>query len=205
LKKRVLCRGFAALLAVTLLMGMFVFPVSAAVPAGAVDEVVLLVNNERAKAGLPPLNSGHIALNMAAQKRARELPLRIDHTHRRPDGRECFTVLAEYGIRSFEAAGENIAAGQKSAAEVMAGWMNSPGHRANILGNYTHIGVGVVESNGRLYWSQEFLRTTSAGKWALHSLKKLLLFPFQLLLIPVQMVLKAIGLKTDIFSWTLKI
>ncbi|MDR0531635.1 MAG: CAP domain-containing protein [Oscillospiraceae bacterium] len=153
-----LLRLLAVLTALALLVGVASLPAAAAVPQNAAAEVVRLVNEERAKAGLSALANNYDALSRAAQIRAEELPYRIDQTHQRPDGRECFTVLEECGITSYRAAGENIAAGQKTPQEVVNDWMSSPGHRANILGNFNSIGVGVTESNGRLYWSQEFLQ-----------------------------------------------
>jgi uncharacterized protein YkwD len=157
------------LLVLALLFGTLA--AGATVPKGAAAEVVRLVNVERAKAGLSALSSSHATLNAAARLRAGELPRRIDATHRRPDGREWHTALEESGVGSYHAAGENIAAGQKSAAEVVKDWMNSPGHKANILGDYKYIGVGVVEKNGRLYWSQEFLKPVSIWGYLLHMLQ----------------------------------
>ena len=69
-------------------------------------------------------------------------------------------MLRNYGI-SFTAAAENIASGQRTAAEVMNSWMNSAGHRANILNaTYNQLGVGAAkDSNGNLYWTQMFTRS----------------------------------------------
>lgn len=116
-------------------------------------EVLRLVNVERAKAGLPALTTNS-TLTAAANKRAQETKQSFSHT--RPDGSSCFTVLAEYGI-SYRTAGENIAYGQRTPQEVVNGWMNSPGHRANILkSSFGKVGIGVYESNGVIYWSQLF-------------------------------------------------
>ena len=117
--------------------------------------VVDLVNQERAAAGLAPL-SVDVTVSRAAQERAQELVTTFSHT--RPNGTSCFTVLQEYGV-SYMGAGENIAAGQRSAQEVMHAWMNSEGHRANILnGSFTEIGVGVYTVGGTTYWCQLFTR-----------------------------------------------
>ena len=117
--------------------------------ADYIAEVILLVNQERAKEGLAALQTND-AITGAAQTRAEELPTLFDHT--RPDGSSCFTALDEAGVR-YWTAGENIAAGYATPAQVVAGWMNSPGHRANILnGSFTTIGVG-REGN---YWVQLF-------------------------------------------------
>ncbi len=119
------------------------------------SQVLTLVNAERANAGLGSLSMTS-ELNAAAQKRAEEIISVFDHT--RPDGTSCFTVFDAYGI-SYGYAGENIAAGQQSPSEVMNSWMNSSGHRQNILGgNFNHIGIGVVHINGGYgyYWVQLF-------------------------------------------------
>ena len=92
-------------------------------------EVVDLVNAERSKQGVKPL------------------------THGSP-----FDMLKQFGI-SYKTAGENIAMGQRNPKEVVNSWMNSEGHRKNILnGNFTKIGVGVAQnSNGQIYWTQMFI------------------------------------------------
>ncbi|MDD3571146.1 MAG: CAP domain-containing protein [Lachnospiraceae bacterium] len=113
------------------------------------QEVVNLVNAERAKEGLSPLSIDS-KVTAAAQVRATEIKTSFSHT--RPDGRSCFTALAEAGA-SYSGAGENIAIGQKTPSEVVTAWMNSPGHRANIMKpNFKYIGVGV---NGTA-WAQLF-------------------------------------------------
>lgn len=115
-------------------------------------EVLDLVNKERKANGLEPLKLDE-NLCAAAQKRAKELSSKFSHT--RPDGTQCFTVLDEFDISSYNTAGENIAYGYVSPEDVMDGWMNSPGHRANILNSdFTTLGVGYdPETNG---WVQLF-------------------------------------------------
>lgn len=116
--------------------------------AAFMAEVVRLTNLEREKAGLPALRT-FSALTEAAQLRANELTTLFSHT--RPDGSRCFTVLDDIG---FWAAGENIARGQSTPEQVVTGWMNSEGHRANILNVcYTAIGVGYVDR----HWVQLFI------------------------------------------------
>ena len=116
--------------------------------------VVKLVNEERKKEGLSALSSTDAALNKAAQKRAEEISKVFSHS--RPDGSSCFTVLKEFGVK-YSAAGENIAAGQKTPEAVMNCWMNSAGHKKNILNpSYKKIGVGCFEKNGCKYWVQLF-------------------------------------------------
>ena len=93
-------------------------------------------------------------LTEAAQKRAEELIKLFSHT--RPNGSQFLTVLKEYNI-TYNTSGENIANGQADADDVMKSWLNSPGHRANILnGKFGKIGVGVFEYNNSLYWVQIF-------------------------------------------------
>lgn len=118
------------------------------------EQVVKLVNEERAKAGLNAVVLDK-ELEAAALIRAKETELSFSHT--RPDGRPFASVLKDHGI-SYRGAGENIAWGQSSPEEVMRGWMNSEGHRANILNpNFTKIGVGYYRNaNGRNYWTQLF-------------------------------------------------
>jgi len=157
MKRRLFIQAAAILAAVSLLL-TFALPAGAAIPAGAANEVVRLVNEERAKEGLSALKSDYSNLHKAAKKRATELPLRFNSKHERPDGRPWHTVLEEYNVR-YTVAGENIAYGYKTAAHVMQDWMASPGHRENIMDKrFTHIGVGIYEKDGVLYWSQEFVR-----------------------------------------------
>ena len=118
------------------------------------QEVWALVNEARAANGLEALQYDY-TLAEAAGKRAEELVSNLSHN--RPDGSVCFTVLEEYGIR-YWMAGENIAAGQTSAESVMNGWLNSPGHYMNIMGDYSHIGVGhYTDAYGTEYWVQLFI------------------------------------------------
>ncbi|MCL2544440.1 MAG: Ig-like domain-containing protein [Clostridia bacterium] len=127
-----------------------------------VDEVVRLVNVERGRVGKPPLSNGYARLNEAAAVRAEEIAVRFEHT--RPNNSSWSTVLTEKGV-SFTAAAENIASGYTTPAAVVNGWMNSEGHRANILDerNYglNYIGVGYVYTAGRHHWVQLFVRTTA--------------------------------------------
>ena len=119
-------------------------------------EVIRLVNEERAAYGLPALTTTD-ALTAAAARRAEEIA--ADYGHDRPDGSSCFTVLPEFGIR-YETAGENIAAGQKTPAQVVRAWMHSEGHRNNILNpDFTQIGVGYTHTNRgyRHFWAQTFI------------------------------------------------
>ena len=116
--------------------------------------VVELVNEERAKAGLAPLTLQK-NITQAAQVRAEECERSFSHT--RPDGRNFSSALTEAGV-PYRGSGENIAWGQRTPEQVMEGWMNSAGHRANILNEkYTSIGVGYYQNaSGVNYWSQLF-------------------------------------------------
>jgi uncharacterized YkwD family protein len=121
-------------------------------PSAYAAEVVKLVNQERAKAGLKPLTENAKLSNMAMDK-AKDMSNNNYFDHNSPTYGSPFDMMKKYGI-SFSYAGENIAKGQKTPADVMKAWMNSEGHRANILnGNYTTIGVAYY--NG--YWVQEFI------------------------------------------------
>ena len=115
-------------------------------------QVVKIVNDERAKHKLAPLQIDE-SLMKSCNTRAKEIVTKFSHD--RPDGTSCFTAIEI----QYRAAGENIAKGQNNAEAVMNSWMNSEGHRKNILSeNYTHIGVGCFESNNSLYWVQLFIR-----------------------------------------------
>ena len=118
------------------------------------EEVISLVNAERAKYGLSPLSKHQGAVSVA-HVRAKEIVRSFSHT--RPNGTSCFTAAKELGV-SYRSAGENIAYGYASPQQVVNGWMNSEGHRKNILSaSYSGIGVGCYKSGNTLYWSQFFV------------------------------------------------
>lgn len=118
------------------------------------NEVIALCNAERAKYGLAALTKRDDAAK-AAEIRAKEIVQSFSHT--RPDGTSCFTVCKQLGI-TYRSAGENIAYGYRTPAQVVNGWMNSEGHRKNILSaSFKSIGVGCYQQGGTLYWSQMFL------------------------------------------------
>jgi len=118
------------------------------------SEVFLLTNSERKKAGLPQFEQIP-SLTKAARIRANELA--IQYSHNRLDGQAFHTVYDEHGVE-YRSGGENIAMGQKTPYEVVNDWMNSPGHRTNILNpNFRNLGVGVaIDADGQVYWSQNF-------------------------------------------------
>lgn len=117
-------------------------------------KVLSLVNTERKKAGLEKLVMTKDLLN-SAMIRASEIYVSFDHI--RPNGNSCFTAFDWQGT-----AGENIAAWQTSAQQVMESWMDSDGHKANILSSdFTKIGIGCfITNSGSCYWVQIF----SAGE-----------------------------------------
>ena len=119
-----------------------------------IKQVVELVNREREKAGLSTLTIHNGAANAAAV-RAKEIVSSFSHT--RPDGTSFATALKDQNV-SYRYAGENIAWGQKTPEEVVNAWMNSKGHRENILNSrFTSIGVGLYEQNVTYYWCQLFV------------------------------------------------
>ncbi len=118
-------------------------------------EVARLVNVERQKAGLKALTLDN-ALSNVARTKSQDMADKNYFDHNSPTYGSPFDMLKKFGI-SYQAAGENIAMGQKTAQEVMTAWMNSSGHRANILSSkFGKIGVGYVVKNGTPYWTQTF-------------------------------------------------
>ncbi|MGE6517497.1 SafA/ExsA family spore coat assembly protein [Lysinibacillus sphaericus] len=117
------------------------------------QEVVKLVNAERAKASLSALKEDW-ELSRVAKYKSQDMHDKKYFDHTSPTYGTPFTMMKNFGI-SYKSAGENIAKGQRSAAEVVKAWMNSEGHRANIMSkNFTHIGVGYVAEGN--YWTQMF-------------------------------------------------
>ncbi|MBS4217390.1 sporulation protein [Bacillus sp. FJAT-49711] len=118
------------------------------------QQVVDLTNQERAKNGLAPLKVD-IELSKVAREKSRDMSVNNYFSHTSPTYGSPFDMMKKFGI-TYRSAGENIAMGQQSPEEVVKAWMNSEGHRANILNSgYTHIGVGHV-ANGN-YWTQQFI------------------------------------------------
>lgn len=121
-------------------------------------EVFQLVNQEREKHGLNPLQLD-TNVSKVADKKSQDMKEKHYFNHQSPTYGSPFEMLQQHGVE-FQAAGENIAAGQKTATEVMNGWMNSEGHRANILNpDYTHIGIGYIQGGDYgTYWTQMFIQ-----------------------------------------------
>ena len=123
--------------------------------ASVEQEVIKLINVERANAGLPALKNDW-ELARVAESKSQDMHDKQYFDHTSPTYGSPFDMMKTYGI-TYKSAGENIAQGQKSAAEVVKAWMNSEGHRANILSkNFTHIGVGYVKDGN--YWTQMFIQ-----------------------------------------------
>lgn len=125
---------------------------------GAVSEfekkVVELTNAEREKQGLAPLELD-VELSKVAKDKSKDMQQNNYFSHNSPTHGSPFDMMKKYGIQ-YNTAGENIAQGQQSPEEVVNAWMNSEGHRANIMNeNFTHIGVGHVEEGN--YWTQMFI------------------------------------------------
>lgn len=122
--------------------------------ASARSEVLALVNQERAKAGCSPLSTS-APLTSLAQNFSEDMAARGFFDHTDPDGDSPWDRAAQAGVQGLAA--ENIARGQADAQAVMEGWMNSEGHRANILNcDYKTIGIGVHEGSGGPWWVQNF-------------------------------------------------
>ncbi|WP_027626789.1 SafA/ExsA family spore coat assembly protein [Clostridium lundense] len=122
------------------------------------SEVVRLVNIERSKNGLPALKENWEVSRIARYK-SQDMINKSYFSHTSPTYGSPFTMMESFGIK-FSAAGENIAMGQRTPQEVVTAWMNSPGHRSNILSpNFSQIGVGLAkDKNGICYWTQMFIK-----------------------------------------------
>ncbi|MDL4841052.1 CAP domain-containing protein [Aquibacillus rhizosphaerae] len=118
------------------------------------SEVIALTNQQREQKGLQPLKEDN-ELGRVAQIKAEDMASNNYFSHTSPTYGSPFEMLEELGV-SYSNAAENIASGQQSAEEVVRAWMNSPGHRENILSEKTtHIGVGYTKQGD--YWTQLFI------------------------------------------------
>lgn len=118
------------------------------------QKVVELTNAERAKYGVSALKVD-IALSKVAREKSADMQRNNYFSHNSPTYGSPFDMMKKFGV-TYRTAGENIAMGQRSPEEVVKAWMNSEGHRKNILNaSFTHIGVGHV-ANGN-YWTQQFI------------------------------------------------
>ncbi|MCM3440918.1 CAP domain-containing protein [Metabacillus halosaccharovorans] len=118
------------------------------------QQVIDLTNAERKKNGLPALKAD-TQLSGVAQKKSEDMQQNNYFSHTSPTYGSPFDMMRDFGV-TYKTAGENIAQGQRSAQEVVQAWMNSEGHRKNILSkDFTHIGIG-YDSNGH-HWTQMFI------------------------------------------------
>nr|WSZ98981.1 CAP domain-containing protein [Streptomyces sp. NBC_00857] len=131
-------------------------PASVASTAASMRAAVIkLTNAERAKAGCPPLR-GNAALHRAAQRQSSDMAEHDFVEHTGTDGSSLANRAEEAGYTGWKSLAENIAVDQVTAVGAVDSWMNSPGHRMNILNcSFRHIGVGYVERSGT-YWTQDF-------------------------------------------------
>ncbi|NED11899.1 CAP domain-containing protein, partial [Streptomyces sp. SID9124] len=119
------------------------------------DQVLALVNTERAKEGCGPV-TGNDQLTTAAQRHSEDMAAKDYFSHTSQDGSGPGERITAAGYR-WSTYGENIAKGQRTPADVMNSWMNSPGHRANILNcSFKELGVGIQDSPGGIVWTQDF-------------------------------------------------
>ena len=139
-------------------------PVPAPAPTDPeVATFVTLMNEHRVSIGLAPL-TWDVRVAAVAQAHSQDMVDRNFFSHTNPDGQSPFDRLTAAGI-SYSWAGENIAYGYPTASSVLAAWLNSPGHRANIENpNYTQHGVGLVNT----YWTHVFIKpaTPAAASFA---------------------------------------
>lgn len=121
------------------------------------NQVIQLTNQQRAKYGLKPLIADW-ELSRVARYKSVDMRDRNYFSHTSPTYGSPFDMMKNFGI-SYRSAGENIAAGQRTPQEVVTAWMNSEGHRKNILSaGYTHIGVGYAQGGSKQhYWTQMFI------------------------------------------------
>ncbi|MDQ0751559.1 uncharacterized protein YkwD [Streptomyces africanus] len=129
-------------------------PAALSEESAAAAQVLKLVNEERAKVGCSAV-AANSALTELAQNYSEDMAARGFFDHTDPDGRTPWDRAGKAGISNL--GGENIARGQADAAAVMDAWMNSPGHRANILNcDFKTLGVGVEFGSGGPWWTQDF-------------------------------------------------
>ena len=118
------------------------------------SEVINLTNQERAKSGLPALMAD-TQLSGVAQKKCLDMQQNNYFSHTSPTYGSPFDMMRDFGV-TYDAAGENIAQGQSTPQKVVQAWMNSEGHRKNIMSNsFTHIGVGYEQGGND--WTQMFI------------------------------------------------
>lgn len=118
------------------------------------QQVINLTNEQRRKNGLPDLKAD-TQLNGVAQRKSDDMQQNNYFSHTSPTYGSPFDMMRDFGV-TYKSAGENIAQGQRTPQEVVNSWMNSEGHRKNILSrNFTHIGVGFDQTG--YHWTQMFV------------------------------------------------
>jgi uncharacterized protein YkwD len=128
-------------------------PAGAPAASGAVAAVLALVNQERAAAGCPAVTLND-KLGKAAQDHSADMAAHSNMSHTGSDGSDPGQRITRTGY-TWRTYGENVAYGYSTPEQVMQGWMNSPGHRENILNcSFKEIGIGLAEPNH--YWTQDF-------------------------------------------------
>ncbi|GAA0300481.1 hypothetical protein GCM10010302_43820 [Streptomyces polychromogenes] len=128
-------------------------PQASGAPSDAQAEVLALVNQERAAAGCPAVTV-NAKLTKAAQDHSADMAAHADMSHTGSDGSDPGQRITRAGYQ-WQTYGENVAYGYSTPAQVMEGWMNSPGHRRNILDcSYREIGIGLAQPGQ--YWTQDF-------------------------------------------------
>ncbi|WP_409276205.1 CAP domain-containing protein [Neobacillus sp. SCS-31] len=119
------------------------------------QQVIDLTNVQRQQNGLPPLKAD-TKLSGVALKKSQDMQQKNYFSHTSPTYGSPFDMMRDFGV-TYTSAGENIAMGQRTPEEVVQAWMNSEGHRKNILNrDFTHIGVGFEQSG--YHWTQMFIR-----------------------------------------------
>lgn len=113
-------------------------------------------NNQRQKHGLQPLKSNN-HLNIAAKNHTIWMAANHKLSHSGNGNSTAGERIKQAGYKWFSY-GENIAMGYANVEAVMAGWMNSIGHKNNILGNFTEVGFGVTNNAGKIYWTADFAK-----------------------------------------------
>ena len=152
------CVQLSVLVMSALLLASFFFNVPHAAASPDLNRVIELTNAQRAAAGCANL-TWDAALGTAAQRHADDMANTNFFSHTSRNGASFATRIRQAGYR-YRLAAENIAAGQQSPDEVVASWMSSPAHRANILNcRLRNVGIGFGENGGSdygTYWVQDF-------------------------------------------------
>jgi len=141
-----------------------VLPITLLAATYSNSEMLCLVNKQRVKYGLSPLGLSADLTN-SAQEHSDDQAYMNDMSHNGSDGSDPGTRIQDYGYK-WQACAENVAFGYPgNEKKVMKAWMQSPGHRANILGPYTHFGSAVAYSGSTPYYTQDFGSNNDPGNF----------------------------------------